>query len=150
MGDEISLKKLSKILSILIMLALLVTINFDVYAKTRSGGFKSSGSTKSSSSSTKSSSSSSSGTFKSSSNYKKPSTTTTKKPSTSTNTSDVNKSSSNSRSKTPIINSNNNYRSNRSMGLRGLLFSSILSRMVSGIVIIVIIYLVYKSLKRRR
>ena len=151
MGDEIKVKKLSKILSILLMLALVVTINFDVYAKSRSGGFKSSSSHKSSSSS-KSSSGSSNGGFKSSSDYKKSSTTT--KPSTSTNkstnTSDVNKSSKNNGSKTPIVNTNNNYRSNRSMGLRGFLFSSIISRMLSGIVIIIIIYFLYKFLKRRR
>ncbi|GEM_PF-1808395 len=156
MGDEITLKKLSKILSILLMVALLVTINFDVYAKSRSGGFKSSSShsSSSSSSSSKSSSSSGSGSFKSSSSYSKPSISTTK-PSTSTNkstsTSDVNKSSNNSGVKTPVIVSNNNYnsRSFMPMILYGNSFSSIILRYAGLVVIIVILFFVYKFIKRK-
>jgi len=153
MGDEITLKKLSKILSILLMVALLVTINFDVYAKSRSGGFKSS-SSHSSSSSSKSSSSSGSGSFKSSSSYSKPSISTTK-PSTSTNkstsTSEVNKSSNNSGVKTPVIVSNNNYnsRSFMPMILYGNSFSSIILRYAGLVVIIVILFFVYKFIKRK-
>jgi len=140
MGDEISLKKLSKILSILLMIALIVTINFDVYASSRSGGFKSSGSH--SSSSSKSSSSSSSGGFKSSNNYSKPSTSTTNK-STSSNTSGT---------KTPIVGSNN-YNTHRSfmpMMFFGNSFGSSIFRYASLIIILLIMFYVYKYLKRRR
>jgi len=144
MRDEINLKKLSKILSILLMVALLVTINFDVYAKSRSGGFKSSSSYKSSSS--KSSSSSGSGSFKSSSGYTKPSTSTNK----TTSTSDVNKSSDNSGTKTPVIVSHNNNRSFMPMILYGNSFSNIILRYVGVVVIILIIFFVYKFIKRKR
>ncbi|HEY8804287.1 MAG TPA: hypothetical protein VIM42_04120 [Clostridium sp.] len=138
------MKKLSKILSILLMVALLVTMNFDVYAKSRSGGFKSS-SSHSSSSSSKSSSSSSSGGFKSSSSYSKPSTATNK----STSTSDVNKSSSNSGTKTPVILNNNNSRSFMPMIFYGNAFSSAILRYAGLVVIILIIFFVYKSIKRK-
>lgn len=142
MGDEISLKKLSKILSMLLMVALLTTINFNVYARSGSGGFRSSGSH--SSSSSKSSSSSSSGGFKSSSNYSKPSTSTTNK-STST-------SSNNSGTKTPIIGSNN-YNTHRSfmpMIFFGNSFGSSILRYAGLVVIILMIFFVYKYIKRRR
>lgn len=136
------MKKLSKILSILLMVALIVTINFDVYAKARSGGFKSSGSHKSSSSSSKSSSSSSSGGFKSSSDYSKPS-TTTKKPSTSTSTnkstgtSNVNKGSNNNRSFIPMIFYGNSF--------LGSMF-----RNVGILIIIIIIFFAIKWVKRKK
>ncbi|MBU3160696.1 hypothetical protein KPL37_13170 [Clostridium frigoris] len=143
------MKKLSKILSILLMVVMLVTINFDVYAKSRSGGFKSSGSH--SSSSSKSSSSSSSGGFKSSNSYTKPSTSTTSKPSTSTNKS-TSTSSNNSGNKTPIVGSNN-YNTHRSfipMMFFGNSFGSSILRYASLVVIILIMFYVYKYIKRRR
>ncbi|WP_298836867.1 hypothetical protein [Clostridium sp.] len=136
------MKKLSKVLSILLMVAMLVTINFDVYARSRSGGFKSSGSH--SSSSIKSSSSSSSGGFKSSKNYSKPSTSTTNKStSTTSNTSGT---------KTPIVGSNN-YNTHRSfmpMMFFGNSFGGSIFRYASLIIILLIAFYVYKYIKRRR
>lgn len=138
MGDEIKLKKFSKLLSILLMVALLVTINFDAYASSRSGGFKSSSHSSSSSSS---SSGSSSGGFKSSSSYSKPSSTTKSTPSsannsTSPSTSNVNRSSNNS-SFMPMIFFGN------SMG-------SSIFRYLGLFVIILVIYFVYKASKRKK
>lgn len=132
------MKKLSKILSILLMVAVLVTINFDVYAKSRSGGFKSS--SHSSSSSSKSSSSSSSGGFKSSSGYSKHSTSTTSKPSTSTK---------NSTSTSSVNRSGNNNRSFMPMIFFGNSVGSSMLRYFGLFVIILIIYFVYKARKRR-
>jgi cytoskeletal protein RodZ len=142
MGDELNLKKLSKILSILLMVALLVTVNFDVYAKTRSGGFKSSSSSSSKSSS--SSSSKSSGGFKSSSGYTKPSTkpsTSTTKPSTTSNNS-------------TSTGTNNVYRSNNRSYLPmiffGNSFGSTILRYIGLMIILAIAFYVYRFLKRKK
>ncbi|MCB2359188.1 hypothetical protein [Clostridium estertheticum] len=144
------MKKLSKILSILLMVALLVTINFDVYAKSRSGGFKSSGSH--SSSSSKSSSSSSSGGFKSSNSYTKPSTATTDKTSTSTDKSTG--ANSNSANQTPIVGSNNysnnNHRSFIPMMFFGNSFGSSIFRYAGLIIILLIMFYAYRFIKRKR
>ncbi|MBU3215129.1 hypothetical protein LL033_23865 [Clostridium estertheticum] len=145
------MKKLSKILSILLMVALLVTINFNAYAKSRSGGFKSSGSH--SSSSSKSSSSSSSGGFKSSNSYTKPSTATTDKTSPSSDKSTS--TSSNSETKTPIVGSNNNYSNNNHrsfipMMFFGNSFGSSIFRYAGLIVILLIMFYAYRFIKRKR
>ncbi|MCB2355833.1 hypothetical protein [Clostridium estertheticum] len=147
------MKKLLKILSILLMVALLVTINLDVYAKSRSGGFKSSGShSSSSSSSSKSSSSSSSGGFKSSNSYTKPSTATTDKTSTSTDKSTS--TNSNSANQTPIVGSNNysnnNHRSFIPMMFFGNSFGSSIFRYAGLIIILLIMFYAYRFIKRNR